>query len=278
MIVLTLLLLAAALALAALMAAAWLVQRQTGQSGWVDTIWSFSVGVVGAGLALAPFQAGPGPTLRQMLVAALALAWALRLGLHIMGRTLQGGEDPRYKALADEWKQDFSRRLFWFLQIQAAAAFLLVLSIFVAGHSSAPFPNSGDILGVAILVAAIVGEAIADRQLRHFAARPENKGRVCEDGLWGFSRHPNYFFEWLGWVAYPIIAVGLPPADALGLIALVGPAFMYWLLVHISGVPPLEAHMARSRGAAFTAYQQRVNAFFPGPPRKQRSEIGDMRP
>jgi steroid 5-alpha reductase family enzyme len=264
-----LVLLAAAFALSILMAAAWFVQRRTAQSGWVDTIWSFSVGLVGAGLALTPIvQNKVWPAPRQLVVAALVLTWSWRLGLHIMGRTRQGGEDPRYKALADEWGQDFPRRLFWFLQIQGAAAFLLVLSIFMAGQNPSPFPNPGDFLGAAILIVAIAGEAIADRQLKRFAANPVNRGRVCDTGLWSVSRHPNYFFEWLGWLAYPAIAIGLPPGNSIGLISFVGPVFMYWLLVYVSGLPPLEAHMARSRGAAFTAYQRRVNAFFPGPPRK----------
>ena len=179
-----LVLLAAAFALCVLMAAAWFAQRRTGQSGWVDTIWSFGVGLVGAGLALAPIVRGadwPGP--RQILVAAFVLAWSLRLGLHIMGRTLKGSEDSRYQALADEWGQDFPRRLFWFLQIQAAAAFLLTLSICVAGQSPSPFTNPGDFIGAAILIVAIAGEAIADRQLKRFATKPGNKGRVCETGL-----------------------------------------------------------------------------------------------
>ena len=272
-----LVLLAAAFALAFLMAAAWLAQRRTGQSGWVDTIWSFGVGLVGAGLALAPIVRGadwPGP--RQILVAAFVLAWSLRLGLHIMGRALKGSEDPRYQALADEWGEDFPRRLFWFLQIQAASAFLLTLSIFAAGQNPSAFPNPGDFLGAAILIVAIAGEAIADRQLQLFAAKPGNKGRVCETGLWSVSRHPNYFFEWLGWLAYPAIAIGVPPGNAIGMVALIAPAFMYWLLVHVSGVPPLEAHMARSRGADFDAYKRRVNAFFPGPARRS-APIGRRR-
>jgi steroid 5-alpha reductase family enzyme len=274
--VIILILFAAAIALGVLMTGAWVAQRRTGQSGWIDTIWSFAVGAVGAGLALAPIQASGWPTGRQILVATLALAWSLRLGLHIMRRTRKGGDDPRYKALADEWREDFSRRLFWFLQIQAASGFVLTISIFVAAHNPHAFPAGGDIFGTALLVVAIIGEAIADNQLARFAAKPENRNRVCEEGLWGASRHPNYFFEWLGWVAYPIIAVGLPPANATGLIALIGPIFVYWLLVHISGIPPLEAHMARSRGDAFRTYRQRVNAFFPGPARKEM--LADRRP
>jgi steroid 5-alpha reductase family enzyme len=120
-----------------------------------------------------------------------------------------------------------------------------------------------------MLVIAIVGEAIADRQLATFRADPKNRGQVCDVGLWGMSRHPNYFFEWFGWLAYPAIAIDLG-SYPWGWIALCGPALMYWLLVYASGIPPLEAHMLRSRGAAFRAYQDRVNAFWPGPPRARR--------
>jgi|SRR5271170_309258 len=257
----------AAVSLGAIMAGAHGVQRLTGRSGWVDAIWSFATGAVGAGLALAPIEGEPWPTGRQVMTAGLALAWSLRLGGHILARTLKGGEDPRYQALRDEWGADFPRRFFWFLQIQAAAALLLVVSIFLASRNVSPFPGLGDALGAAILVFAVFGEAIADAQLQRFRADPSHRGGVCDTGLWGLSRHPNYFFEWLGWIAYPIIAIGAPPANVFGVIALIGPVFMYWLLVHVSGVPPLEAYMARSRGSAFAAYRQRVNAFFPGPPR-----------
>jgi steroid 5-alpha reductase family enzyme len=79
------------------------------------------------------------------------------------------------------------------------------------------------------------------------------------------SRHPNYFFEWMGWFAYAIIAIDFSGGYPWGWLALAGPALMYWLLVHASGIPPLEAHMLRSRGQAFRDYQHRVNAFWPGP-------------
>jgi steroid 5-alpha reductase family enzyme len=112
---------------------------------------------------------------------------------------------------------------------------------------------------------AIAGEAMADRQLRDFKSNPHNRGKVCDVGLWSLSRHPNYFFEWLTWVAYPVIAVDFAGHNPYGWLALAAPACMYWVLVHVSGVPPLEQHMLRSRGAAFRAYQLRTRAFFPIP-------------
>jgi len=257
----------AALALSLLLTMAFAIQRATGKSGWVDTIWSLSVGIVGAATALAPIPGEGWPTGRQGTVAVLALAWGLRLGLHIMARTLKGGEDPRYEALAQEWGEDFPRRFFWFLQSQAFAGWVLALAIFVAARNPGSFPGIGDALGFVVLVIAVVGEGVADQQLAAFRADGP-RGRICDVGLWSVSRHPNYFFEWLAWVAWAIVAIGVPPVNAWGLIALLAPAFMYWLLRYVSGVPLLEAHMLRSRGSAFVAYQRRVNVFFPGPSRR----------
>jgi steroid 5-alpha reductase family enzyme len=102
-----------------------------------------------------------------------------------------------------------------------------------------------------------------------FRTDPANNGRVCDLGLWRWSRHPNYFLEWFGWLAYPMMAIS--PLDPLfypwGLASLLAPIFMYWILVHVTGIPPLEQQMLRSRGARFRDYQLRTSMFFPLPPR-----------
>lgn len=254
---------ALAVCLSATMAGAWLAALRTGRCGWIDAIWSFATGLFGATAALVPFAAAE-MTVRQMLVAVLALLWSLRLGIHIATRTARGGDDPRYGQLREEWGDVFNIRLFWFLQIQALAALVLALSIMLAAHNPMPGLRTLDWLGVAILIVAVIGETIADRQLAAFRANPANRDKVCDAGLWGMSRHPNYFFEWLGWLAYAIVAVDLTGAYPQGWLAFAGPLLMYWLLVHASGIPPLEEHMLRSRGKAFREYQDRVNAFWPG--------------
>ncbi|QKC79734.1 DUF1295 domain-containing protein [Mesorhizobium erdmanii] len=249
------------------MSIAWAIVVRGGRSGWVDATWSFATGAAGIAMALVPLSGWQQSATRPVIVALLAAIWSIRLGLHIAVRTLRGGDDPRYAQLRGEWGTDFARRLFWFLQAQAGAALLLALSIFVAARNPVPHLQIGDWLGIAILVIAILGEGLADRQLARFRDNPANRGKVCDAGLWGLSRHPNYFFEWFGWLAYVAIALDFTGAYAWGWLAVSGPLFMYWLLVHVSGIPPLEAHMLKSRGEKFRAYQARVNAFWPGPSR-----------
>src|SRR6266481_1456974 len=124
-----------------------------------------------------------------------------------------------------------------------------------------------DTLGALILFVGIAGEALADAQLKRFREQPVNKGRVCDAGLWRWSRHPNYFFEWFGWLAYPVIALSVD--YQWGWATLLAPAFMYWILVYVTGIPPLEAQMLRSRGDRYRDYQLRTSQFFPLPPQKE---------
>ena len=247
-------LLPAALFLSAVMAAAWWTQRRLRNAGWVAAFGTYGLGAAAVCLALTGGARG-------YIVAGLMAAWALRLGGHIVGRSRRGPEDSRYAHFRVEWGAGFERRMFAFLQIQALAALVLLVPVWLA--ASAPGPLDWvDALGVAVALAAFVSEGVADRQLQAFRNDPRNHGRVCEAGLWSWSRHPNYFFEWLHWCAYPLLALS---AGWWAVPALSGMALMYWLLVHVSGIPPLEAQMLRSRGDAYRNYQRRVRAFLPLP-------------
>jgi steroid 5-alpha reductase family enzyme len=251
--------------LSLIMAGAWVVQQRTGNSGWVDTIWTFGLGATGLAAALFPLG-GAGLSARQAITALLILCWSLRLGLHIALRSKGITDDPRYAEMARDWGAEARRRMFWLLQKQAWVTIPLALAVFLAAHDPAPAVRWQDIAAVVILIVALGGEALSDHQLRQFAKKPANKGKVCNEGLWSWSRHPNYFFEWLGWLGYPLLAINLAGDYAWGYLALMAPACMYWLLVYVSGIPPLERHMLRSRGEAFRTYQRRTSAFFPSPP------------
>jgi steroid 5-alpha reductase family enzyme len=247
------------------MIGAWVLQRATGNAGWVDVVWTFATGACGVVYAVAPIG-GQAPSPRALLVAVLITVWSLRLGVHLALRSAAAsGEDARYARLREKWGGAFEPRLLGFLQIQALAAALLTLSVLAAARNPAPSLRWTDFAGAAILTLAILGEGLADRQLARFKSYPPNRGAICEVGLWSWSRHPNYFFEWLGWLAYPVMAVDLTGRWPWGWVALTGPVFMFYLLRFASGVPPTEAAMARSRGAAFAAYQARVSTFFPWP-------------
>ena len=256
---------AMAAALAAIMTVAWQVQRTTGHTGWIDVCWTFGTGIVAALGSLTPLPAADPPVARQVMVAALIAVWSLRLGTHILMRTREVGDDPRYRDLIRQWGADANRRMFLQLQAQAAVGLILAVSVVLAAHNPRPGLGLSDFLGLALLVGALAGEAVSDWQLRRFKSDPANRGQICETGLWSLSRHPNYFFEWLCWVAYPLIAIDLSKSYLVGWLTLLAPACMYWVLVHVSGVPPLEAHMLRTRGAQFRALQRRTRPFFPFP-------------
>jgi steroid 5-alpha reductase family enzyme len=249
------------------------VQQRTGNSGWVDTIWTLSVGLVGAAGALWQI-AGAVPGSRQWLVATLLVVWSLRPGGHIAIRTAAGTDDPRDVAFAQQWGADAPGRMFFFLQNQGLGSIPLVLAIFVAARVPLGSLRAQDYLGGVILLTGIAGENLADAQLRRFRNDPANKGKVCDAGLWRWSRHPNYFFEWLCWLAYPVIAISIhdPFGDPMvypwGWASLLAPVMMYWFLVHVTGIPPLEEQMLRSRGQRYRAYRSRTSRFFPWPPRR----------
>ncbi len=254
-----------ALMLSVAMALAWRVALTTGQSGRIDAIWAFATGSA----AVVAAAASQGDPLRRTLVCVIVAICSLRLGHYLWRRAINSPDDPRYAALKQSWGETAPQRLFLFLQIQALASWPLALTAYCAAAAPRPGLDGRDGLAIALFALAFAGEAIADQQMAGFKRAPANRGRICDQGLWAWSRHPNYFFEWLTWLAYPIMAIeaGYPA----GWLALAGPLVIYVLLVHVSGVPPLEAHLSRSRPAEFAAYAQNVSAFWPRPPRRSRS-------
>ena len=250
-------------AMTIVMLCAWGFGLSRRNGGWTDVFWTFGSGALLAVAALWPAAPGAMPHPRQWVVAGLVAAWAVRLGSYIGPRVASHPEDPRYAAFRRQWGKDYARNMLWVSLPQAPATALLALSVLIAARAPGPL-GLRDALGVAVLAAAIAGEGLADNQMKAFKADAANRGKVCDAGLWGWSRHPNYFFEWLGWLAYPMI--GLDFTRPFTWLSFSAAAVMFLLLTRVSGIPPLEASQLKSKGAAYAAYQRRVSAFFLLPP------------
>ncbi len=257
-------------AMLVVMTVGWLVQRGVGNAGWVDVFWTYGTGAICALAALVPLDGASLPGPRQLMVAGLVMVWALRLGTYVAVRVAKGPEDARYAGFRRDWGSGFQFRMLGVMLIQAPATAALSISILFAARNPRPGLGLSDLIGLLILAGAILGEGVADGQMKRFKADPAHKGQVCDEGLWAWSRHPNYLFEFVGWLAYPVIAFRAD--DPWSLLALVGPALMFAILRYGTGVPPLEAAMIESRGDAYRRYQSRVSIFLPRPPKPRPSE------
>ncbi len=248
--------------------AAWNWSRQHRNAGIVDVLWSSSLAALVIWFA---FRA-EGDIWRRVLLAGATTFWGLRLSWHVLARMRRDGdkEDGRYAALRNHWGERAERNLFFFFQGQAVASVLLALTVTVLLHN----PHRlmfWDFIGLLLIVLAVLGEQAADRQLDRWKANPANRGRTCRTGLWKYSRHPNYFFEWLHWLAYPLMGLVLIPAGMghLWFVTLLGPVVMLWVLLKGTGIPYTEIQALKSRGADYRRYQQEVSVFIPWFPKKQ---------
>jgi steroid 5-alpha reductase family enzyme len=246
------------LAAVALMTGLWLAQRRTRNAGIVDVAWAFATGALGAAFAMS----ADGLWARRVVVAALAAVWSVRLGVHLWTRVAREAEDGRYRQMRADWGAAANRNLLVFFQLQALWAVLFALPMLAAAGNPVAW-SAWDTAGIVLWLAGLAGETIADRQLAAFRAGAANRGRVCRIGLWRYSRHPNYFFEWLHWWGYGALAVHAP----LWWVPLAAVAAMGGFITRVTGIPPTEAQAVRSRGDAYRAYQRTTSAFVPWPPR-----------
>jgi steroid 5-alpha reductase family enzyme len=240
----------------AVMLALWVRQLRTRDATSVDVAWTLLV----VGFALTYAVAADGDPARRALVAGLVAVWGLRLALHLVrDRVLAArGEDGRYRAFREQWGPRAPRN-FLFLHL-AQVVFALLFSVpLLAAMRGGPL-DAWALAGALVWLIAVAGEGVADRQLAAFRADPANRGAVCRAGLWRYSRHPNYFFEWLQWWAYVLIGHAAP-------LTFVGPAVMLVFLFRLTGIPYTERQALRTRGEKYRAYQRTTSAFIPWPPR-----------
>lgn len=248
-----------------LMLAVWMIAVRIRNAGIVDVAWALGF----APLALLYRVFGDGEPSRQNLITLMVVVWSIRLGMHLRKRVMghHPEEDGRYRALRAAVAGRENSFFFWFFQAQALLLSLLSIPCLLSNFDPRLRLGFTDWLGLALWVVAIGGESLADRQLAAFKADPANRDRVCAAGLWRYSRHPNYFFEWMVWIAFFIFALPAP----WGWSTVFAPALMLFFLLRVTGIPHTEQQSVRSKGDAYRAYQRTTNAFVPWFPKKQIS-------
>lgn len=242
------------------MIALWIVQAVRRNATIVDVAWAAAL--FGAALYLG--AVGAGHPWRRAIVAGVGGVWAARLTWHLFSdrvRRRWDEEDGRYARMRAAMGRQAQVGFFVFFQVQALFVVCFAIPLAAAAWNPAPFGGL-DILGLVVGACAIGGERLADRQLAAFRRDPANAGRTCDLGLWRYSRHPNYFCEFLHWFAYVLLAVGYGG----WWFSLGGPVAMYLLIMYVTGVPHTE-QQALSHRPDYAAYQRRTNRFFPWKPR-----------
>lgn len=243
-----------------LMLLLWLIHLPMRNAAIVDAGWAGGLALLGAIYAVV----GGGYPPRALLVASMALLWGLRLALYLLfTRVIGHPEEGRYVQLRREWGGNLPLKFLAFFQFQALLCILLSIPFLVAALNAQPRLAFHEYAAVALWLAAFLGELFADRQLHVFKANPANRSQTCRAGLWRYSRHPNYFFEWLIWVAFALFAIGSP----YGYLALVSPILILFFLFRVTGIPATEAQALRTKGDDYRQYQQTTSAFVPWFPR-----------
>ncbi len=234
----------------------WLISIVKKDAGIVDPFWGIGFALV-AWVVFAQAESSS----RMYLLCAMVTIWAIRLSGYLFVRNLGHQEDSRYAAMREKHGKKF-----WWVSLltvfllQGTLLWFISFPVIVAGVSSADCPLTWlDLVGFVVWLIGWLFEAIADWQLAVFKSNPENKGQVLDKGLWRFSRHPNYFGNFLIWWGIFIVSI-----SAFGWTTIASPLLMSFLLLKVSGVAMLEKTIG-DRRPGYREYCMRTNAFFPGP-------------
>ncbi len=239
-----------------LMFIVWLIHRAIKNAGIVDIAWAFALVL----LALLYAHMGIGYPPRKWFFATMVAFWGLRLAMHLFTRVVGHEEDGRYQQMRKDWGGRIELKFFLFFEFQAVLAVILAIPFLLICIN--PGPTRISVLewaGFVIWIVALFGESLADQQLKKFKSDPAHKGKTCRAGLWNYSRHPNYFFEWLIWVSYFVFALAAP----YGWVSIICPLLMLYFLFKVTGIPATEAQALRSRGDDYREYQRTTSAFVP---------------
>jgi steroid 5-alpha reductase family enzyme len=252
------------LAVVGFMGVAWLLSILTKNASLADIFWGLGFVLI----AWLSFSLSGGYSGRRILITLLTSVWGLRLSIHILWRNWGKGEDRRYQA----WRAKRGASFWWvsfFTVFLTQAILLWLVSLAVQVGQSSPIPSrltALDVLGSLVWLIGFIFEAVADWQLARFKVDPANRGKVMDQGLWAYSRHPNYFGESLIWWGLCLIALASPG----GWWALMSPVVITVLLLKVSGVVLLEKTIVERR-PDYQQYLENTNAFIPWFPKRKKS-------
>lgn len=242
----------------------WLISIKQQRVAIVDLAWTASIGI----LTAVYFVMGEGHILHKLVALLLIGTWCLRLTVFLfVTRISAGGEDARYRTLRDEWGAIASVRFFMFYMVQGVLGFIFSIPALILTYTELPELTILEYFGIVLFIVSLIGETIADLELYTFKEDQSHKGRTCRVGLWSYSRHPNYFFEWMIWVSLAIVTIELP----YGWLSIICPALMLFFLWKVSGIPAAEQQALKSRGDDYRSYQKTTSVFVPWFRKKDRT-------
>jgi steroid 5-alpha reductase family enzyme len=243
-----------------IMAALWVVSLRLGKASIVDPVWAAVIAL----LAVMYGTMADGFELRRFFITIMGVLWGMRLCFFILFyRVIGKKEDPRYTELLSKWKNKNLKLLQFFL-IQGVVAGFFSMPFLVVSLNPSPRLSFVEWLGFVLWLAAFVGETTADVELELFKSNAANKGKTCRVGLWQYSRHPNYFFEFMIWCSVFIFSLGSP----YGIFTVLCPAAIFYFLFNVTGIPKAEEQALRSRGDDYRDYQRKTSKFFPWFPKE----------
>ncbi len=250
---------------ASLMLLLWLIHLRSGNAAIVDAGWAGGLAM----LRILYSALGGRYWLRSAIIASMAGIWGFRLAIYLLSSRIIGHpEEGRYQELRRQWKTNIPFKSLLFYEFQALLCVVLAVPFLAASRNPDPRISSLEWAAVALWAMAMAGEAAADAQLSKFKSDRSNKGRTCQAGLWRYSRHPNYFFEWLIWVAFALFALASPG----GFWGLLSPMLILYFVLRVTGIPATEAQALRTRGEEYRRYQKTTSAFVPWFPKDSRTE------
>jgi steroid 5-alpha reductase family enzyme len=245
------------------MIAAWIVYLFCKNPAIVDLAWTLCV----FGISCLYFYYSGAKSLVSFIVLFSMILWVFRLGSLLIYRLITRKIDGRYETLSAKWKKNLEIRYFIFFIFQGFAAAILTLPFAFIMQSDSPFIWY-DVLATLFVFTGFIGLVFADLQLQSFIRKSKNIGKVCKSGLWRYTRHPNYFFEWIFWMGQFLFAIHFP----WGFLSIISPLGLLYILLYVTGIPAAEEQSLLSKKQAYKDYQKETSSFIPWWPKVCRKK------